>query len=60
MLMKRLPIETKVDFMSVRMFAFALSAVALIASIALVPMKGLNFGIDFAGGILVEITKPEG
>lgn len=60
MLMKRLPIEGKVDFMSVRMFAFALSAVALAASVILIPMKGLNFGIDFAGGMLVEITKPEG
>ena len=60
MLMKRLPIETNVDFMSVRMFAFALSAVALIASVVLIPMKGLNFGIDFAGGMLVEITKPDG
>ncbi len=60
MLMKRLPIEGNIDFMSVRMFAFALSAVALIASVVLIPMKGLNFGIDFAGGMLVEVTKPEG
>ncbi|MAK61828.1 MAG: protein translocase subunit SecF [Ponticaulis sp.] len=60
MLIKRLPVETKVNFMSVRYFAFALSAIALVASIVLVPLKGLNFGIDFAGGLLVEITQPEG
>lgn len=60
MLMKRLPIETKIDFMSVRYFAFAFSAIALIASAVLIPIKGLNFGIDFAGGLLLEITKPEG
>lgn len=58
MLMKRLPIETNFDFMSVRMFAFGLSAIALIASLILIPTRGLNMGIDFAGGLLVEITKP--
>ena len=60
MLMKRLPIETNVNFMSVRYIAFALSAIALAASIILIPVKGLAFGIDFAGGMLVEITEPEG
>lgn len=60
MLMKRLPIETKINFMSVRYFAFAFSALALVASAILIPVKGLNFGIDFAGGLLLEITKPEG
>lgn len=60
MLMKRLPIETNIDFMSVRMIAFAISGLAIILSLALIPMRGLNFGIDFAGGTLVEISAPEG
>jgi preprotein translocase SecF subunit len=29
------------------------------ASIALVAFKGLNYGIDFAGGILMEVRAPE-
>ena len=60
MLMIRLPIETKLGFMKLRYIAFALSAVALAASIVLIPIKGLNLGIDFAGGMLVEVTKPPG
>jgi preprotein translocase subunit SecF/SecD/SecF fusion protein len=58
--MKRLPIETNFNFMKYRYIAFALSAVALVASLILIPTRGLNFGIDFAGGLLVEITEPEG
>lgn len=60
MLMKRLPIETKFDFMSVRMICFALSALAIIASLIMIPSRGLNLGIDFAGGTLVEISQPTG
>ena len=60
MLMKRLPIETKFDFMSLRMICFALSALAILVSAALIPIKHLNLGVDFAGGTLVEISEPTG
>ncbi len=55
MLLKYLPDEPTLKFMKLRMGAFALSAVMLLASIALVAVRGLNFGIDFQGGVVVEI-----
>lgn len=60
MLIQRLPTETKINFMAARYVAFAISAIAILATVILIPMRGLNFGIDFAGGLLLEITQPEG
>lgn len=36
-----------------------MSVVCIAASVILVGVKGLNFGIDFAGGILIEARMPE-
>ena len=36
-----------------------MSVVCIVGSLALVFVKGLNFGIDFAGGILIEARMPE-
>lgn len=59
MLLKYLPAEPKIGFMKLRMGAFALSVLMIIASVAMVSMRGLNFGIDFVGGVVVEIKTPE-
>ena len=44
-----------IDFMAGRKIVGILSIVAVIASIALLAMNGLSFGLDFTGGSLVEL-----
>lgn len=43
------------DFMGKRIPFLGLSALLVIASIGLLVTKGLNFGIDFAGGTIVQV-----
>ena len=45
---------TKIRFMSGRKLALICSAVAVVASLGLFAVKGLNYGIDFKGGTMVE------
>jgi preprotein translocase subunit SecF len=47
------------DFMGKRKIALAFSALLIIASIASIAMKGLNFGLDFTGGTLIEVAYPQ-
>jgi preprotein translocase subunit SecF len=49
-----IPDKTKIDFMKIRYFNMILSFSLLIFSIIFVANKGLNFGIDFRGGTVVE------
>ncbi len=53
-LIRRLPVEPTLDFMSKRGLFLIFSAALVAASIALFLVKGLNFGVDFRGGILIE------
>ena len=45
-----------INFLSKRNFFFITSAVFLIISLLFLIIKGLNFGIDFKGGLLIEIS----
>ena len=42
-------------FLRYRKFAFAVSSAFLVASVALFASTGLNYGIDFRGGVMIDI-----
>lgn len=44
-----------VNFMGMRFIAAAISALLIVGSIGSLAVKGLNFGLDFTGGTLVEL-----
>lgn len=54
-----IPDDTNINFIGMRFAAFALSIAIVIGSIVLVVQKGLNFGIDFTGGTMIEVRVPE-
>src|SRR3546814_7325184 len=49
----------KFNFMAQRKVGLVVSSVLTAAAIFLVAFHGLNFGIDFTGGVLVEVSYPE-
>ena len=51
--------DTTIDFMKARKFTYALSALMIALSIACIAIKGFNYGIDFSGGILMELKAAQ-
>lgn len=47
--------DLHLDFIGKRKIALLISAVMIIVSLGALAVKGLNFGIDFTGGTLVEV-----
>ena len=54
-LVSLVPVGTKVNFLRFRQVGMGLSLVLCLASAVLFMTKGLNYGIDFQGGILIEV-----
>jgi len=51
-------VTTNIDFLGKRFYAFILSGILILASLAIIATRGLNYGIDFVGGTeLVIKTK---
>ena len=53
-LLKIVPDNTNIGFVRLRFWAFGLTMLLTIAAIALVAARGLNFGVDFVGGVAIE------
>jgi preprotein translocase subunit SecF len=50
---------TNIDFMGTRKGAIGLSLALIVVSLLSLGFRGLNFGIDFTGGTLIEVGYPE-
>ena len=53
---KIIPDHTNIDFVGQKYVAFAVTAIMIFGSIFLLATKGLNYGIDFTGGTLIEVA----
>lgn len=58
-LLKLVPNDPNVNFFGHRLYAYIFSAIVIIGSLYFVATKGLNLGIDFTGGTVIEIRVNE-
>ena len=54
------PHGTQLPFMKFKNLCVALSFVAMAVSLAIILVKGFNFGVDFKGGSLIEVRAKSG
>ena len=52
--------DTSIDFLKLRKIGYALSILLIAASIVSIAVKGFNYGIDFSGGVLIEVKSKNG
>ena len=57
--MQLLKEKTNFNFMSKRKIAAVFSVLLILASIGSLVTQGLNFGIDFTGGTMIELSYQE-
>ncbi|MBL0373053.1 protein translocase subunit SecD [Rhizobium sp. KVB221] len=54
--LRLIPDGTTIDFMKARLFGIGISAFLSISSVVLFFTPGLNYGVDFRGGIQIEVS----
>ncbi|HMN37285.1 MAG TPA: protein translocase subunit SecF [Hyphomicrobium sp.] len=54
------PHDLRLPFMRFKGAALALSIIAMLLSVGLVAIKGLNYGVDFKGGSMIELQSKSG
>lgn len=57
-LLKIVPDNTNIDFVRLRGWAFGLTLALSLLAVGLTVVTGLNFGVDFVGGLMIEEKFP--
>ena len=55
-LLKLVPDNTNIDFVSLRKWAFGLTALLTVIAVFATVTRGLNLGVDFVGGLSIEAS----
>lgn len=55
-----IPKGTKLDFIGKKLIFFVLSVTMILGSVGIFSAQGLNYGIDFQGGIMMEVRNKSG
>ena len=51
--------DTNINFMGARKFTYLISGLSIVLAIVCIAVKSFNYGIDFSGGILMEIKDEQ-